>query len=210
MFADRVDAGRQLAGLLTHLVGPDTTVLALPRGGVPVAAEVARALGAPLDVIVVRKLGVPVQPELAMGAIGENGVRFIDQTLVERLQISAAEITAVEERERRELDRRVAQFRQGRPPVELGGKQAVLIDDGIATGSTARVACQIVREAGARRVVLAVPVAPPDWEGSLANVADELVAVATPRRFRSIGSFYRDFRQVTTAEAAALLANPGL
>lgn len=210
MFADRIDAGRQLAGLLTHLVGPDTTVLALPRGGVPVAAEVARALGAPLDVIVVRKLGVPVQPELAMGAIGENGVRFIDQTLVERLQISAAEITAVEERERRELDRRVAQFRQGRPPVELGGKQAVLIDDGIATGSTARVACQIVREAGARRVVLAVPVAPPDWEGRLADVADELVAVATPRRFRSIGSFYRDFRQVTTAEAAALLANPGL
>lgn len=210
MFTDRVDAGRQLARRLTHLAGLDTTILALPRGGVPVAAEVARALGASLDVIVVRKLGVPVQPELAMGAIGENGVRFIDQTLVERLQISEAEISAVEERERRELDHRVDQFRRGRPPVDLAGKQAVLIDDGIATGSTARVACQIVRAGGARRVVLAVPVAPPDWEGRLSDVADELVAVATPRRFRSIGSFYRDFRQVTTGEAAALLANPGL
>lgn len=204
MFNDRADAGRQLAPLLSHL-STETIVLALPRGGVPVGAEVAKELSAHLDVIVVRKLGVPGHPELAMGAIGEGGIKFIDQPLVDRLGISDDQISLVEKHERDELALRVLEFRAGRPALELQHRTVALIDDGIATGSTARVACQIARAAGARRVVLAVPVAPPGWDEQLADVADELIAVGTPRRFRSIGSFYRDFSQTSSEEVVRLL-----
>lgn len=190
--------------MLSHLP-PATIVLALPRGGVPVAAEIAAQLRAPLDVIVVRKLGVPGHPELAMGAIGEGGTRFVDQSLVDRLGITEHERAIVELRERDELARRVHEFRAGRPPLALNERTVAVIDDGIATGSTARVACEIVWAAGAVRVVIAVPVAPIGWEERLSDVADQFIAIATPRQFKSIGSFYRDFTPTPSKEVVRLL-----
>jgi len=160
MFADRVDAGRQLAARLGYLHGQDVVVLGLPRGGVPVAFEVAEALDAPLDVIVVRKLGVPFQPELAMGAIGEGGVRVLDAEVLARAQVTEEELRTAERRERGLLEARVARLRRGRERLNLDGRIAVIVDDGIATGSTARVACGVARRLGAAKVVLGVPVAP--------------------------------------------------
>ena len=180
VFADRADAGRRLAARLQDLRDKRVVVLGLPRGGVPVAFEVARALGAPLDVIVVRKLGVPFQPELAMGAIGEDGVRVINREVVRAAAVSAGELAAVEARERAELERRARRFRGGRPRQPLDGRVAVVVDDGIATGSTARAACQVARVQGAARVVLAVPVAPPGWQARIGTVADELRLPADP------------------------------
>ena len=194
-FANRADAGRQLAARLPHLRGQNVVVLGLPRGGVPVAFEVATALGAPLDVIVVRKLGVPFQPELGMGAIGEDGVRVLNDEIIEQGRISPEELTAVEATERAELERRALLYRRGLPRQPLEGRTAVVVDDGIATGSTARAACQVARAHGAARVVLAVPVAPPGWEARMADVADELVCVETPRVFLAIGQFYAGFAQ---------------
>jgi putative phosphoribosyl transferase len=204
-FADRADAGRQLAARLQHLRGQRVVVLGLPRGGVPVAFEVARALGAPLDVIVVRKLGVPFQAELGMGAIGEDGVRVLNQKIMQWGGISADELAAVEARERRELERRAFRYRRGRSRQPLGGCVAVVVDDGIATGSTARAACQVARAQGAARVVLAVPVAPPGWRARMGHDADELVCVQTPRSFSAIGRFYADFAQTTDDEVTACL-----
>ncbi len=204
-FADRADAGRQLAARLQHLRGQRVVVLGLPRGGVPVAFAVARALGAPLDVIVVRKLGVPFQPELGMGAIGEDGVRVLNQKLIQRGGISADELAVVEARERRELERRASRYRRGRPRQPLGGCIAVVVDDGIATGSTARAACQVARAQGAARLVLAIPVAPPGWQARMRHDADELVCVQTPRSFSAIGPFYADFAQTTDDEVTACL-----
>jgi putative phosphoribosyl transferase len=204
-FFDRAEAGRRLAALLGHLRGEDVVVLGLPRGGVPVAAEVARALGAPLDVILVRKLGVPVQPELALGAIGEGGVRIINPDVVEVTGVTGTEIAVVEARERAELERRAQRFRGGRPPVPLAGRTAVIVDDGIATGATARAACQVARAHGASRVVLAAPVAPPSVRAALATAADEVICVETPRRFLAIGEWYTDFAQTTDTEVVALL-----
>ena len=178
IFADRADAGQQLAALLVHLGGERAVVLGLPRGGVPVAREVAVALGAPLDVIVVRKLGVPFQPELGMGAVGEDGVRIINRDVLAYAGISPDELGLVEDREQAEVRRRAARYRGGRPRISLEGKVAVIVDDGVATGSTARAACGIARVLGAERVVLAVPVAPPDWQDRLGQDADELVSVA--------------------------------
>jgi putative phosphoribosyl transferase len=213
MFADRVDAGRRLAAGLAHLGGEDVVVLGLPRGGVPVAAEIAGLLGAPLDVIVVRKLGVPFQPELAMGAIGEGGVRVVDADLIARLGISEMEVRSVEERERVVLEDRLASMRGAHPQLPLRGRVAVVVDDGVATGSTARAACEVARRLGAARVVLAVPVAP---AGTTAEElrADELVCCAMPLGFRAVGEYYRDFRPTTDEEVRALLdaaapANPG-
>ena len=163
-FTDRVDAGRQLAARLIHLKDAPVVVLGLPRGGVPVAAEVARSLGAPLDVIVVRKLGVPYQPELAMGAIGEDGVRILNPEIVSLSGITPARLAELEEREQAELQRRIRRYRGDRPRVPLDGQVAVVVDDGIATGSTARAACQVARALGAGRVVLATPVAPLGWQ----------------------------------------------
>jgi putative phosphoribosyl transferase len=195
MFADRVDAGRQLADRLQHLRGQDGVVLGLPRGGVPVAFEVAQALDAPLDVIVVRKLGVPFHPELGMGAIAEDGVRIINADVVRLARVTDAELAEVEQRERAELERRARRFRGDRPRVALAGKIAVVVDDGIATGSTARAACQVARAQGASRVVLAVPVAPPGWTARFQDDADELVCLETPESFFAIGQWYADFSQ---------------
>ena len=205
-FSDRVDAGRQLAARLGHLRGDQVVVLGLPRGGVPVAAEVAAALGAPLDVIVVRKLGVPLQPELGMGAVGEDGVKVINPDVVRGIGVSDGELAAVEERERAEVARRAQRYRAGRPRVPLAGRVAVIVDDGVATGSTARAACQLARALGAARVVLAVPVAPPGWQDRLGQDADELVSVATPEPFFAIGEFYADFSQTSDEEVASCLA----
>jgi predicted phosphoribosyltransferase/dienelactone hydrolase len=180
-------------------------VVGLPRGGVPVAAEVAESLGAPLDVIVVRKLGVPFQPELALGAIGEDDIRVVNDDIVHMAGVSDDEIAQVEARERVELDRRAEQFRRGRTRVPLTGRVVVVVDDGVATGSTARAACQVAREEGAGRVVLAVPVAPRDWTDRLGDVADELVAVDTPEFFMAVGQHYRDFDQTTDDEVIRCL-----
>ena len=208
MFVDRVDAGRQLGQRLQHLRGEDVVVLGLPRGGVPVAAEVALALEAPLDVIMVRKLGVPSQPELAMGAIGEGGVRILVPETVRRAGVTEDALANVERRERAELDRRAERFRGDRARIPLAGRTAVVVDDGIATGSTARAACQVVRAQGATRVVLAVPVAPFDWSRDLDDVADDLIALVTPRLLRAIGGWYTDFSQSTDEEVVACLRMP--
>jgi len=204
-FLDRVDAGRRLAQRVEHLQGEDVVVLGLPRGGVPVARQVADALHAPLDVIVVRKLGVPFQPELGMGAIGEDDALVVNEDIVRLAGVTDEELVAVEARERTELERRARRFRGSRPRTSLEGRTALIVDDGIATGSTARAACQVARAHGARRVVLAVPVAPRGWEARIGRDADELIAVATPESFGAVGQFYLDFSQTTDAEVVACL-----
>jgi uncharacterized protein (TIGR00369 family) len=204
-FRNRADAGRQLASRLLPLKGKDVVVLGLPRGGVAVAAEVARALEAPLDVILVRKLGVPVQPELGMGAIGEGDARVINADVVRYARVSEADISAVEQRERAELERRIKRFRGDAPRVPLEGRTAILVDDGVATGSTARAACQVARAQGAARVVLAVPVAPPSVSATLADDADEVICLETPERFMAIGEWYEDFSQTSDEEVVSLL-----
>ena len=209
-FADRVDAGRRLAAALDHLRADDVVVLGLPRGGVPVAAEVAAALGAPLDVIVVRKLGTPGHEELGMGAIGEGAVRVLNDEIVRSVGASAEQLAAVETAERAELERRARRLRGDRPRLDLAGKTAVVVDDGIATGSTAIAALQVVRVLGASRVVLATPVAPHGIERRVAPFADELVVLDTPRWFSAVGQFYDDFDQTSDAEViAALAGRPG-
>ena len=207
-FRDRVDAGRRLGERLRDLRGEDVVVLGLPRGGVPVAAEVARALDAPLDVIVVRKLGVPFQPELAMGAVGEDGVLVVNERVRGRLRISEVEFAEVEQRERAEVQRRALRFRGDRPRLALDGRTALLVDDGIATGSTARAACRVARAHGAARVVLAVPVCSPGSASALRGGADEFVCLEAPRWFSAVGQFYTDFRPTSDDEVAALLQQP--
>jgi len=203
---DRTDAGRALARSVEYLRGSDVVVLGLPRGGVPVAFEVAMALEAPLDVIVVRKLGVPYQPELAMGAIGEGGIRVSNDEVIRRGAITPEEIAAVEERERADLDQQAQMFRAGRPHVDVAGRTAVIVDDGIATGSTAAAACQVARRMGAERVVLAVPVGAPESLHALQIVSDEVVSLYAPEYFMAVGTFYDDFRHVSDAEVSDLLA----
>jgi putative phosphoribosyl transferase len=204
-FEDRRDAGRQLAARLGHLKGAEVVVLGLPRGGVPVAAEVAEALGAPLDVCLVRKLGVPFQPELGMGAIGEGSVRVINEDVVRTARVTPEDVADVEAHERVVLESRARHYRGGREPVGLEGRTVLVVDDGVATGSTARAACQIARARGAARIVLAVPVAPHDWTARLGDVADELVSPYTPRDFFAIGQFYADFSQTDDDEVVACL-----
>lgn len=204
-FRDRSDGGRQLAPRLSHLQGSDVVVLGLPRGGVPVAFEVSDALGAPLDVIVVRKIGSPGQPELAMGAIGEDGVRVVNDDIVHLVNASEADFARVEQRERAELDRRADRFRGTTARADLVGRVAVIVDDGVATGSTARAACQVARAHGADRVVLAIPVAAPDSLAALAGDADEIVCVEQPTWLRSVGEWYDDFTQVEDQTVVDLL-----
>jgi tryptophan 2,3-dioxygenase len=205
-FHDRAEAGRLLADRLAYLRGQPVVVLGLPRGGVPVAAEIANALDAPLDVILVRKLGVPFQPELAMGAIGEDGVRVENEEVIRHAGISREQITMVENAEREELERRARLIRDGRPRVPLEGKVAVVVDDGIATGSTALAACLVARAHGAARVVAAAPVAPAGWEERFAGAADETVSAISPLTFAAIGQFYDDFSQLSDDEVIRFLA----
>jgi uncharacterized protein (TIGR00369 family) len=204
-FRNRSDAGRRLASRLEFLRGADVVVLGLPRGGVPVAAEVARALGAPLDVILVRKLGVPAQPELGLGAIGESGARVINPEVVRYAQVSEAEIAQVEQKERAELQRRAQRFRGDVPHEPLAGRIAVIVDDGIATGSTARAACRVARALGAARVLLAAPVAPPSADQAMRGDADEVICLEMPEHFLAIGEWYEDFAQTSDEEVVALL-----
>ncbi|MFN8050159.1 MAG: phosphoribosyltransferase family protein [Acidimicrobiales bacterium] len=208
-FNDRIDAGRRLGAALQHLRSQSVVVLGLPRGGVPVAAEVARSLGAPLDVLLVRKLGVPFQPEVAMGAIAEGGVELVDRHLVRGLGISDDDVTATTERELHELRRRAVRYRGDRPPQPLAGRTVVVVDDGVATGSTARAACIAARMRGAAHVVLATPVAPLGWEERIDGDADECVAVETPSSFQSVGQFYVHFEQTSDEEVVACLAGGG-
>ena len=205
-FADRREAGRRLASRLSHLRGEDLVVLGLPRGGVPVAAEVAESIDAPLDVLVVRKLGVPWQPELAMGAIGEGDVRVLNREVVAVYGIGEGTIREVEAQERVELQRRVDAYREEEPGSDLTGRTAVIVDDGIATGSTALAAVDVARARGARRIVVAAPVASRRAAETLRAHADEVVCLGTPEDFGAIGTFYRDFSQTTDEEVRALLA----
>ncbi len=206
-----MDAGRRLAAHLKRVlpadVVRDAVVLGLPRGGVPVAFEVAKALDAPLDVIVVRKVGVPDQRELAMGSIAEGNLRFVNEKVVRYCQVTRAEYEEAERREKAVLEARSAAFREGHPRVPLRGRTAIIVDDGIATGSTARVACLCVRQVfGASRVILATPVAPPDSVEQLRDVCDEIIALATPHPFNAIGIFYVHFDQTTDEEVIELLS----
>ena len=204
-FRDRADAGRRLAGAAAKLREEHPVVLALPRGGVPVAYQVAVALGAPLDVIIVRKLGVPFQPELAMGAIGEDGVRVLNQRVLRLAGITDHELAAAERRERAELQRRATRFRQGRRRLPIAGRTVIIVDDGIATGSTARVACRVARAHGATRVVLAVPVAPATAVVELRPDADEVVCLELPSDFFAIGQFYANFSPTSDEEVITAL-----
>jgi putative phosphoribosyl transferase len=206
LFADRRDAGRRLGEALRSRAGPDVVVVGLPRGGVPVAYAIAQALNAPLDVIVVRKLGLPSRPEFGVGAIGEGGARIVDADVVRRARMTEDELAAVEQTERAELLRRVQRFRGDRPPLSLDGRTVIVVDDGIATGSTARAACEVARARGAQRVVLAVPVAAAGAVDALRDVADEVVALAVPVRFRSVGQWYVDFRPTTDQEVDEILS----
>jgi putative phosphoribosyl transferase len=205
MFSNRVDAGRRLARSLEHLRGPDTVVLGLPRGGVPVAYEVAVALDAPLDVIVVRKLGVPFQPELAMGAVGEEGVIVLNPEVVRMAHVGEAEMATVERRERAVVAERARRFRAGRPRLSLEGKTALVVDDGVATGATARAACRVARALGADRVVLGVPVGPAAVEERFREEADEVICPEQPQVFYAVGQFYADFAQTTDDQVTALM-----
>lgn len=205
LFRDRRDAGQQLAARLGHLRGEHPIVVGLPRGGVPVAFEVALALDAPLDVIVVRKLGVPFQPEFGMGAIGEDSVRVLNDDVVRLAGVRPNEIAAVEAREQAEVQRRAGLYRGGRPMIPLAGRTVIVVDDGIATGGTARAALEVARAHGARRVVLAVPVAPPESLAVMRTVADEVVTIETPIPFFAVGQWYANFNQTPDDEVIRLL-----
>lgn len=206
-FVDRAAAGRRLAEQLRDQRG-DVVVLGLPRGGVPVAAEVARVLRAPLDVVVVRKLGVPFQPELAMGAVGEDGLLVLHTPVLRAVHVSESELAELERRARAEVNRRAERFRRGRPRVPLEGRTVVVIDDGIATGSTARAACEVARAHGAARVVLAAPVCAPESAAALRREVDELVCLEIPDGFAAVGQYYQDFHQVSDDEVVEMLERP--
>ena len=209
LFRDRSDAGRQLAARLKHYAGrANVLVLALPRGGVPVGFEVAEALGAPLDVFLVRKLGVPGHEELAMGAIA-GGVRVLNEQVIRTLRPSEAVLAAVEAKERTELERRERESRRERPPLDVTGKTVILVDDGLATGSTMRAAIAAVRRLGPARVVVAVPVGAADTCKECAREADEAICVQQPAPFHGVGMWYEDFSQTTDDEVRELLARSG-
>ncbi len=207
-FRDRVDAGRLLADALLHLGESKPIVLALPRGGVPVAFQVAKALGAPLDVVLVRKIGAPGQPELGLGAVvdGTSPQIVLNEELVRLVQPGQAYLKAEEKRQFAEIERRRALYRPGRPPISLAGRTAIIVDDGIATGGTMKAVLLALRNSGVGPLVLAVPVAPPDTLQELAPLADEVVCLMSPEPFYSVGSHYRDFTQTTDDEVIHLLA----
>ena len=205
LFTNRTEAGRLLAERLRDQAGPDAIVLGLTRGGVPVAFEVAHALAAPLDVIVVGRLGVPWRPDVTMGALAEDGTRIIDDRIIEDAMVSQRDADAVERRERVQLGERVARVRGDRPPRMLGGRTAVIVDDGLASGASARVACQVARNRGAGRVVVAVPVASEAGRQALVAVADEVVVLQARADFQGVGQAYLDFGPTDDGDVASLL-----
>jgi putative phosphoribosyl transferase len=205
IYADRHDAGRALVPELQRLALANPLVLGLARGGVPVAFEVARALGAPLDVIVVRKLGAPAQPELAVGAIASGGVRVLNERIIESLNLGESALSEVESHEREELERRERRYRGDRPYPELAGRDVVIVDDGIATGATMLAAVQAVRTREPATTIVAVPTASARSLRKLEAAADEVVCLDSPPDFYAVGQFYVDFSQTTDAEVAALL-----
>ena len=206
-YRNRTDAGRRLAAELHEYAGrPDVIVLALPRGGVPVAFEVARALRAPLDIFVVRKLGLPAHPELAMGAIASGGIRVLDQAAIRRFGVTEQELAAVAAAEERELERRERRYRDGLPAPDVGGKTVILIDDGLATGATMAAAAHALRAQRPAKLVVAVPVAAPETCDAFRNIVDDIVCAATPEPFLAVGRWYEDFSQTTDEEVHDLLA----
>lgn len=206
VFADRRAAGRALADRVAELDLDDPLVLGLPRGGVPVAAEVAARLDAPLDVLVVRKIGAPHHPEYGIGAIGEGGVRLLDDQALQRLHVTPDDLEPTIAREREELRRRVERYRGGQGGADVRGRTVVVVDDGLATGVSASAAVRVLRAREAGRIVFAVPVGAPEGVQRLRDLADEVVALSTPAGFGAVGSFYHDFHQVTDEEVVELLA----
>ena len=205
-FRDRVDAGRQLADALMGYRNQSPLVLGLSRGGVPVAFEVAQALGAPLDVWVVRKIGAPGRPELGMGAIAEGAGAYLDRNALRRLGASQEAVQAAGEQAQRELERRSVLFRDGRPLPDVEGRTVIVVDDGVATGGTAHAVVRAIRARHPRRLVLAVPVGALDAIAALKNEVDDLVCPTTPTDLRAIGTWYEDFSQMSDADVCALLA----
>jgi putative phosphoribosyl transferase len=206
-FADRSDAGRRLAGALARFKDEQPLVLALPRGGVPVAFEVAQALAAPLDLILVRKIGAPFQPELAIGAVvdGDQAETVLNRDIVEEFQIPERYLARERARQLAEIERRRRLYQAGRPRIEARDRTAIVVDDGIATGATMEAALHATRRAGPRRLVLAVPVAPPDTIARLRPQVDAIECLLTPSHMGAIGMFYADFRQLSDDEVIALL-----
>lgn len=206
IFKDRTAAGQLLAAKLgAYANRPDVLVLALPRGGVPVAFEVAKALDTPLDVFLVRKLGVPGQEELAMGAIASNGVRVLNNDVVQELRISEAAINQVAAKEQQELERRERLYRDNRPAIDMHGRTAILVDDGLATGATMRAAIAALRQQQPALIVVGVPVSSPETCRAIATMVDDIVCAETPRPFYSVGYWYDNFSQTTDEEVHDLL-----
>jgi predicted phosphoribosyltransferase len=205
IFADRSDAGKQLAAKLGAYSGPDTRVLALPRGGVPVAHEVAAALGAPLDVFIVRKLGAPGREELAIGAIASGGVKVLNRETIDELGVDQGAIEEVIHREEAELRRREQTYRGGLPPQDVAGRTVLLIDDGLATGASMYAAIIALRARLPKSIVVAVPVAPADTVMQLQHYADDVVCIAMPQPFRGVGAWYADFTQTTDEQVREML-----
>jgi putative phosphoribosyl transferase len=204
MFATRAEAGRQLADALAHLEGEDVVVLGVARGGVEVAAEIARLKGWPLDIVIPRKVGAPLNPELGLGAIAP-GVRVLDERMLRALGVSEAYLEEEISRQEEEIERRARAYRGGRPPIDLTGKTAVVVDDGLATGGTAVAAVRWAKREDANRVVLAVPVAPGEAIAKLSKEADEVVCLATPEPFYAVGQWYASFPQTSDEEVVELL-----
>jgi len=206
-YRNRTDAGRRLAALLREYADrPDVIVLALPRGGVPVAYEVARALHVPLDVFIVRKLGLPSHPELAMGAIASGGIRVIDQAALRRFGVTDEQLAVVAAAEERELERRERQYREGLPLPDVTGKTVILIDDGLATGATMAAAAAALKAQGPAKLIVAVPVSAPETCDAFREIVDEVVCGATPEPFYAVGLWYEDFSQTSDDEVHDLLA----
>ena len=207
LFRDRTEAGRLLAEKLREYANrSDVVVLALPRGGVPVAFEVARALNAPLDVFVVRKLGVPGHEELAMGAIASGGVRVLNEDVLRALGISRGVVDLVAEREQRELQRREREYRDGRAPIDIRDRTVILVDDGLATGSSMRVAAIALKQKDPAKIIVAVPVGAPETCAQFESEVDKVVCAAAPEPFRAVGEWYRDFSQTSDEEVRDLLS----
>ena len=204
-FRDRSDAGRKLAEELEQFAEEDLIVLGMPRGGVEVAFEVAQALQAPLDVIVIRKLGAPSNPEFGFGAIGPNGVRILDDQSVRMLGLSEEDIERVAEREREELERRIEEYRGERTMPDMEGKTLIVVDDGAATGGSARAAVRALKEMNPGKLILALGVAPPDTAEELRQEVDELICLETPSAFMAVGQWYSNFSQTTDEQVVELL-----